>query len=226
MTTRPIRARSAQNKLLRSRDLLGAARKLALAYGVKEVTLTRVTREAGLHPSALRRYFDSTEELLLELAEEAWRAWADDVAEALSGQRGLSAGTVANILAESLERNPLFSDLLTHVAVSLEDNVDLERARRYKTNSFQAYDTIVDALVAASADLDTPCARDVLTATLGVAAYMWQVSHPSKTLAALYEQEPRWGHAATSFVPTVSRVLEAQIRGARNADEESSRHSR
>ncbi|SDI33585.1 TetR family transcriptional regulator [Nonomuraea jiangxiensis] len=217
MTTRPIRARSAQDKLQRSRDLLAAARKLALAHGVKDVTLTKVTQEAGLHPSALRRYFDSTEELLLELAEEAWQSWEDDVLGALGGRRDLPAGTVASVLAESLERNPLFSDLLTHVALSLEDSVDLDRARRYKSRSFQVFDRIAEELVTASADLDLPAARDVLMTTLAAAAYLWQVSHPSQTLATLYEQEPRWGHVAMSFVPTMTRLVEAQIRGARHS---------
>ncbi|MCW2862140.1 MAG: transcriptional regulator, TetR family, partial [Actinoallomurus sp.] len=62
------RARSQEAKLRRAEDLLEAARALAADRGgVRHITLAAVTEAAGLHPSAVRRYFASKEELLLEL---------------------------------------------------------------------------------------------------------------------------------------------------------------
>jgi AcrR family transcriptional regulator len=61
------RARSAEDKRKRTNDLLAAARQLATERGgARHVTLAAVTEVAGLHPSAVRRYFASKEELLLE----------------------------------------------------------------------------------------------------------------------------------------------------------------
>jgi hypothetical protein len=63
----------------------------------------------------------------------------------------------------------VFCDLLTHVTLSLEGDVDIERARQYKTNSF--------------------------------AASFWQVSHPTPTLATLYEQVPDWVTSLSTSSP-------------------------
>lgn len=53
-----------------------------------------------------------------------------------------------------------------------------------------------------------------LLAAAGVlAAGFWQVSHPTPTLAALYEQVPRWGHVALDFAPRLEALLTASAVG-------------
>ena len=187
-----LRARSPEAKLRRAEDLLEAACTLAADLGgVRHITLAAVTEAAGLHPSAVRRYFDSKEELLLELAERGWNEWRDILNKNLAGARDLGPREVAAEVGASIASLPLFCDLLTHVPLSLEGEVDIERARRYKTRSFAAYDTIVDTLT----------------------ANLWQLAHPTHTLAQLYAQEPRWGHAALDFEPRLTRLLQATATG-------------
>jgi hypothetical protein len=41
----------------------------------------------------------------------------------------------------------------------------------------------------------------------------WQVSHPTPTLAALYEQVPAWGHVALDFAPRLRLLLDATAVG-------------
>jgi AcrR family transcriptional regulator len=214
------RARSAHDKRKRTDDLLAAARRLATERGgVRHVTLTAVTEIAGLHPSAVRRYFASKEELLLELAEQGWSAWRDALIEHLADARDLSPQAIAEAISTTIASLPLFCDLLTHVPLSLEGEVDLERARRYKTNSFAAYDSIVEALTAATDQMTTRQAQDLITATLGLTANLWQLSHPTATLAELYAQEPRWGHAALDFEPRLTRLLKATATGLTATDD-------
>ncbi|MFJ5778821.1 TetR family transcriptional regulator [Streptomyces sp. NPDC093094] len=211
------RARSAEAKQERRRALLVAATELGLAHGVREVTLTAVTTQVGLHPSALRRYFESREELLLELAELGWRDWRTGLTDALAEAPSRTAGEVARALAVSLERLPLFCDLLTHVVLSLEGAVRLERARSYKAAATEAYDEMTDALVAAGAGLDPEGARTVLTTAMSTAAYLYQLGRPSPTLRQLYAQEPRWAHDALRFREQLTRILEATVLGAQCA---------
>ncbi len=215
MTATRQRARSAQDKAQRRAALLQAAYALALEQGVREVTLAAITRAAGLDPSGLRRYFDSREELLLELAESGWAAWRDRLAGELASARRWPAGDLARSIVASLAADPVFCDLLTHVPLSLEGGVPLERARQYKTRSFAAYDAVCATLVTAGDGVDTEQAQQVLAATLGLAANLWQVAHPTPTLAALYEQVPRWGHAALSFEPRMVQLLTALFVGLR-----------
>jgi AcrR family transcriptional regulator len=207
------RARSPEAKLQRAEDLLEAARNLAAARGgVRHITLAAVTEAAGLHPSAVRRYFDSREELLLELAERSWGHWRDILAARLADSRGLTPEQTAAVVAATLTEQPLFCDLLTHVPLSLEGDVGIERARRYKTNAFAAYDTIVEALTAAGT-MTAAQVQDLITVALGLTANLWQTSHPTPTLAELYAQHPRWGHVALDFEPRLTRLLQATATG-------------
>lgn len=56
-----------------------AARSVALEAGVASVTLTAVATRAGVHYSAVRRYFSSYKEVLLRLAAESWERWSESV---------------------------------------------------------------------------------------------------------------------------------------------------
>jgi AcrR family transcriptional regulator len=207
------RARSQEAKLRRAEDLLDAARAQAAERGgVRHVTLAAVTEAAGLHPSAVRRYFASKEELLLELAERGWREWRDALADRLAGARSLTAPETAAAVSATLASLPLFCDLLTHVPLSLEGEVSLERARRYKARSFEAYDAVIETLTA-TGTMTAGQVGDLIATALGVTANLWQLSHPTPTLAELYAQEPRWGHAALDFEPRLTRLLQATAVG-------------
>jgi AcrR family transcriptional regulator len=213
------RARSAEDKVRRAEDLLDAARTLAAELGgVSHLTLAAVTESAGLHPSGVRRYFANKEELLLELAERGWNEWRDILTAELVGQLDLSPADTAHALSSTIGSLPLFCDLLTHVPLSLEGDVDIERARRYKTNSFVAYDAIVKALSTAST-LNTSQLGDLIAVALGLTANLWQLSHPTATLAQLYTAEPRWGHAALDFKPRLTRLLAATATGLFTANQ-------
>jgi AcrR family transcriptional regulator len=208
------RARSQADKELRKAALMAAARKLALERGVREVTLTAVTARVGLHPSALRRYFESRDELLLELAEHGWQDWRRELVTGLGDARGLAPAELADAASGSLERLPLFCDLLTHVVLSLEGAVRLERARRYKLAATAAYDAMIEALVGADAGLGREGAQTVLTAAMSGAAYLFQLSRPTATLRQLYAEEPRWAHDALRFRARLTALLTAVARGA------------
>ncbi|WP_211280313.1 TetR family transcriptional regulator [Streptomyces lushanensis] len=207
------RARSAEDKARRSEDLLAAAEALAPELGgVRHITLAPVTERAGLHRTGVRRYYASKEELLLELAERGWGRWRDAVTGEAGDRTGLGPRQTAAVLASTLASLPLFCDLLTHVPLSLEGDVGIERARRYKTNSFAAHDEIVSTLDGASS-MTAEQIQGLLATALALAAAFWQVSHPTPTLAALYEQEPRWGHVALDFAPRLGFLLEATAVG-------------
>lgn len=106
---------------------------------------------------------------------------------------------------------------LTHVTLSLEGGVDLERARRYKTHSFAAHDEIVTTMTQAS-DLTQGQLQSLVATTLMLAAGFWQVSHPTPSLAQLYEQVPEWGHVALDFGPHLRRLLKATAVGLATTD--------
>jgi AcrR family transcriptional regulator len=207
------RARSAEDKTRRADDLLAAAEAVALELGgVRHVTLAAVTERAGLHRTGVRRYYASKEELLLELAQRSWSQWRDVVTAGVDGRTGLGPTETATVISRSLVALPVFCDLLTHASLHLEGDVDMERARQYKANAFALTDEIVAALATAST-MTAGQIANLLPAGLALAASFWQTAHPTASLAALYEQEPRWGHTALEFEPRLTLLLNAVATG-------------
>src|SRR6201998_2222783 len=121
------RARTEENKRQRAARLVEAARSLALEAGVASVTLTAVANRAGIHYSAVRRYFTSHKEVLLHLTAEGWVRWSNKVCEELGQPGPMSPARAAETLANGLAADPLFCDLLANLHLHLEHEVDIDR---------------------------------------------------------------------------------------------------
>src|ERR1700758_5605240 len=139
------RARRPEQKLERRDAILGAARELALRDGVRAVSLAGIAAQVGIHKSALLRYFETREQIFLELTAEAWDEWVTALHAAL-GPAVLDAGApgaaalVADVFARSFGDRPLLCDLIAHTPLNLERNVSTEAVRRYKLPSLAAVD--------------------------------------------------------------------------------------
>src|SRR5258706_3374562 len=100
------RARRPEQKQQRQDAILDAARELALRDGVRAVSLADIAARVGIHKSALLRYFETREQIFLELTAQAWREWTaalhaelDDAAP--RSARSASAAPVAPGFARS-----------------------------------------------------------------------------------------------------------------------------
>ena len=271
------RARRPEQKERRRQDILAAASTLGARDGVRAVTLTDMAAEAGVHKSAVLRYFETREAVFLMLTAEAWQEWAAAVDDALCGstrtgpgdpvpmtaareQGGEAlrqptesadvedevanqaagaptnraagalthqvAGTrtdqqpeartdqVAGVLAGTLAERPLFCDLLAHAPLHLERGVSEEEVRGFKLTTLDAVDRIVRALRTALPGLTGTQAVDLVASVTAMAAALWQTANPPETLARLYAQDPRLGHAAVEFTPRLKRMTVMLLNGA------------
>ncbi|MFJ5206769.1 helix-turn-helix domain-containing protein [Streptomyces nigra] len=67
------RARSAEATQAREAAILEAAHRLGRERGIRDVSLTNIAAEVGMHKSALLRYFETGEEIFLEPAQRVVR---------------------------------------------------------------------------------------------------------------------------------------------------------
>ncbi|MEV5812304.1 TetR family transcriptional regulator [Streptomyces mutabilis] len=206
------RAYSAEHKAQRASDLADAARTLAARDGVRAVTLTSIAQHAGVHASAVRRYYSSREEILLTLAQEGIEDWAEDAVSRLARYERLSAADIAHALVAGLRKRPLFCDLLTHVTLSLEHESSYECVRAFKVSASHAINSVSDTLTARSA-LDRTTAEELVMAVLALAAQLWQAGHPSQNTLRLYREEPQLAHVAIDFEYTFPRLATALVDG-------------
>ena len=208
------RARSEEKKRQRAAALIEAARSVAMETGVASVTLTAVAGRAGVHYSAVRRYFSSHKEVLLRLAAEGWERWSDTVCKALSELAPVSPARLAETLADALAADPLFCDLLANLHLHLEHEVDAERVIDAKRLITAAGLAMADAIEQALPELGSKGALDLLLASYSLAAPLWQVTHPPEGLAEAYAMEPEvppdWN---LDFGTALTRLLTATCVG-------------
>lgn len=194
--------------------LMEAARSVALETGVVSVTLTAVAGRAGVHYSAVRRYFSSHKEVLLRLAAESWERWSTSVCAALREPGPMSPARVAAALADGLADDPLFCDLLANLHLHLEQGVDPERVVEVQRISTAAGMAMADAIEQALPRLGQQGALDLLLASYSLAAPLWQFAHPREGLADAYAMEPElppdWN---LDFAAALTRLLTATCRG-------------
>ena len=210
------RARSEDKKRQRAATLVEAARALALESGVASVTLTDVASRAGVHYSAVRRYFTSHKEVLLHLAAEGWVRWSNTVCEGLRDAGPVSPSRLAKELADGLAADPLFCDLLANLHLHLEHEVEIDRVLEVKQISTAAVTSLADAIEQALPGLGRPGAYDVILAAYSLAAPLWQVANPPKKLADAYAEAkatdlpPDWN---IDFTSALTRLITATCVG-------------
>jgi AcrR family transcriptional regulator len=112
------RARRPEQKQQREDAILGAARELALRDGVRNVSLNDIAARIGIHKSALLRYFETREQIFLELTAASWRDWTQALHAELDAAAVGSAELVADVVARSFADRPLLCDLIPHTALN------------------------------------------------------------------------------------------------------------
>lgn len=210
------RARTEENKRQRAAALVEAARSLALESGVASVTLTAVASRAGIHYSAVRRYFTSHKEVLLHLSAEGWQRWSDTVCAQLGEPGLMSPARVAETMANALAADPLFCDLLANLHLHLEHEVDVDRVIEIRRTISAAAVALAGAIERGLPDLGRSGAFDMLIAAYSLAAAFWQIANPPERISDVYQEEPEvlppeWN---IDFPSALTRVLTATCIGS------------
>jgi AcrR family transcriptional regulator len=230
MSTGPVistetyqRARRPEQKLERRDAILGAARELALRDGVRAVSLADIAARVGIHKSALLRYFETREQIFLELTAAAWREWTaalhaelDPAAPDSAGPGPAGAGTqalVADVFARSFGDRPLLCDLIAHTPLNLERNVSVETVRRYKLTSLAAVDEAAALVRRVLPGLTLAECGEFVAALASLAGAVWQIANPAPALAELYASEPALSRACVDLTPRLRRTAEILLAG-------------
>jgi AcrR family transcriptional regulator len=133
MTLAKQRARRAEDKEIRRRDIMQAAMDLLGKRRFAEVKMSEIAVEAQLAKGTLFLYFPTKEALFLEILEDRLAEWLIELDAQLDSGRGRWTGTrVARIVTDTLVARDTLTRLLTLVSSVLEQNVDIERVVVFK----------------------------------------------------------------------------------------------
>jgi AcrR family transcriptional regulator len=207
------RARRPEQKEQRREAILAAAAALARRDGVREVTLSEIARAVGIHKSALLRYFETREQIFLELTGREWGEWREATTAALAEVAPGDADAVAATVAASFVERPLLCDLIPHTALNLERHASVGAVHAYKLTSLGAVDAVAAALAGPLPDLDDEARREVVSYVALLAGSMYQIATPPKPLADLYRREPKLGHSLLDLDGRLTRATRVTIAG-------------
>ncbi len=170
----------------RRRTILDTACAMLRERSVADISLRELSDRVGLAKSNVLRYFDSREAIFLEVLDQEWGAWLDEVEEALAPAS--DAVDVATAVATSLLRRRLLCELISGMAGVLERNISVDFARVFKRRATSHTTRLADLVRARVPVLDEAAARHFARAALVMTAGLWPHANPSDAVAQVMRE--------------------------------------
>ncbi|GIM69763.1 TetR/AcrR family transcriptional regulator [Winogradskya consettensis] len=189
------RARSEEQREVRRRAILETTSAMLDEMPVAEVSLNELSRRVGLAKTAVLRYFESREAVLLDLLDDRTTTWLADLEQELahgvspSGSAMQRAEQTADVLSGSLSTRTVLCDLINAQGGVLEHNVSVEVIRRHKRASLDNL-AVMAALARKHLPEITDHAEEFCLNALIMAGALSAYTSPPPSLLAAYEAEP------------------------------------
>jgi len=204
------RARKPEEKEVRRRAILQAARDLAREVGPIELGLNELGRRSGVSKPNIYRYFESREEILFRL----YAAELLEVVAALDARlrAGLDLPAVAAIVAQEHLSRPLLCQLAGMVASILEHNISAETIAAVKTELIA---TLPRAAAALRRSLPWLSDADAIFALHSIElqlAALWPSANPSRAAREVLSR-PEFASMCTDAGRDFPRFIEVLLAG-------------
>ena len=142
------RARQPEQITLRRAQLLAAAAELFDAEGPSGAGLNAIAARAGFTKSNVYRYFESREQVLLELFLDEFASLADAMVAAFGARQSGDVAALAEAMTTTFIAHPRCCQLMAILASTLEQNVSEATIATTKTQMNDHSALIIAALAA------------------------------------------------------------------------------
>ncbi len=210
------RAVRLEDKERKRERLLRAAATLLGQGEFERISMARIARQAGVAKGTLYLYFETKEELFLELHRRDYAAWFGDWLEQLRAESDTATPErLAAWMVQSLRGRERFLRLLAIVSTLLERNVGPESARAFKL-------TVLDCVLPIAPELQRilglGSAGDSFPLLAGVHALLtglWHNAVPAPVVVRLLETDPKLALFRMDYYALLEENLCALFNGAR-----------
>jgi len=207
------RARSDEQRALRSQAILDTAAAMLEEMPVADISLNELSRRVGLAKSNVLRYFDSREAVLLELLGGLVHGWvahlAAELPTAVSRRSGFDrrAAQLAHVIAASLAERPVLCDLMSAQSAVLEHNVSVEAITRHKLAGLADGEAFAGLVRDAVPELDSDDAWKYLVAVWLMAAALWAFARPPAVIQEACAADSRLAATQLDFAGALEDYL-------------------
>lgn len=210
------RARNEEQRDQRRRAILEAATAMLGEMSVSSLSLNELSRRVGLAKSNVMRYFESREDVLLELLSARLHEWiqAIDLTRVEIGVAPLArTEAIARVLANSLADRPVLCDLISARAAVLERNISTDAVLRHKRSVNASVGILAVALQQCLPELDDNDIQQVISTTVLMTSGAWPEDQPTEAMLAAYEADPAIGEHRLSFRVFLRQVIATSLAG-------------
>lgn len=203
---------------MRRQAILKTASSMLSDMPVSQISLNELSRRIGLAKSAMVRYFESREAVLLELLDASLRCWVAEIVAELShdtrsGSAQERADRLAALLSRSLREHTVLCDLMTAQPGVLEYNVSPETLLRFRRSAHATIAEYTEAIRGYIPELGED-AQSVSLSTVVTSAALWMYAQPSASAIAACEAEPELADFSLNFDNDLETMLARLITGA------------
>lgn len=211
------RARSEEHREIRRRAILDTASSMHQTLPVGEISLNELSRQTGLAKSAMLRYFESREAVLLELLDVALNQWVAAVRAELANSAHTDSVSargehLASLISESLQERPQLCDLLAAQPGVLEHNVSTETLVRFKQSFHASITMLADAIRQYLPELGDDTSS-VCLLTLVTTGALWMYANPSISAMRACDADPTLAELRLDFTTDLESALARLIAG-------------
>ena len=130
------RAISSEDKLERRDVILNAALDLLAGADYHDISIAQIAKKAGLAKGTIFLYFQTKEDLFLQLQMREYRPWFDEINRRLSALSEKKQAAGINVFVEqtvsSLQKHPMMAHMAPILHVVLERNIKYATASEFK----------------------------------------------------------------------------------------------
>ncbi|MEU6128150.1 TetR family transcriptional regulator [Saccharopolyspora sp. NPDC047091] len=210
------RARTEEQRTQRRRQIRDAAAAMLAEVPVAKLSLNELSRRAGLAKANVLRYFESREDVLLDLLDAEIAEWIAELEQAPRLGRGTPrerGDHLADLWATSMANRPVLCDLLSAQGAVLEQNISTDVGIRHKRRARQSLQALVELVRRHLPDLSEAEAASLVETTLLMAMTAWQCSRPSPEMLAAYASDPELAAMRLDFTDLVRRTAQVTASG-------------
>lgn len=204
------RARQPDQISLRRQQLLAAAADLFDAEGPAGTGLNAIAAKAGFTKSNVYRYFESREQVLLELFRDEFGSLVEALEQAIGAQPIGDVPALAETIAATFLARPRCCQLISILSSTLEQNVSEATIADIKKHMSVQSGRVMAAL---SARLPTATPTDcgwAIAMAGSLLAGMWPGAHPPPAAAAVLAR-PEFTHLRMDLASDLRRTLTALL---------------
>lgn len=214
------RARSAEQKAVRFKEILEAAYSLFEKESYEKISLNGIARCAGISKPNIYRYFCSREAIFLKIFEEEFMIWLEAVSEAgRNFNESSSCREVAETIADITAERKKLQRLAPYLMVSLEKHASFKDVYNFKKKIHEAVDDLFVILTQSAPHIFPEDAIMKFGSILAIIIGLSPMDFKSGTLKKVMEM-PEFKIRQRSFRDVLADTLEVMFLGMERLETE------